>query len=128
MSITHASRHHGLPELPALRNLGDHGEMPAGKVFGHLMTRYEHLPYLGDSMFHALLQRLIHSPCPLLREGTGEGWAQRILRLTPLGERVLAGEAHWLDQTPATRWVGGVQIDASKTAWMVDDEGRVTRR
>lgn len=117
-----------LTERLTLRILGDQGEMPACKVFGHLMMRYEPLPYLGDSMFHALLQPLIHSPSPLLHEGPGEGWAQRILRLTPLGERVLAGQAHWLDQAPATRWVGGVQIDASKKTWMVDDQGRVTRR
>jgi hypothetical protein len=39
-----------------LRVLADKGELPSGKVFGHLMLSYEPLPYLGDMMFHALLR------------------------------------------------------------------------
>ena len=52
-----------------LRVLASHGELPAGRVFTQLMQQDEPLPYLGDMMFHALLQPLLHAPHPLLREG-----------------------------------------------------------
>jgi len=92
------------------------------------MMHDEPLPYLGDLMFHALLQPLIHAPHPLLLEGPGEAWAQRPLQLTPLAEQILAGQAHWLDQGPAQRWVGGVLVDAADRPWVVSEHGEVWRR
>jgi hypothetical protein len=75
-----------------------------------------------------LLQPLIHAPHPLLLEGSGEGWAQRPLRLTALGESVLDGQANWLDQAPPPRWVGGVLIDAEQAPWVVSEQGQVWQR
>ena len=117
-----------LTQRLALRILADHGELPAGKVFGHLMMSYEPLPYLGDMMFHALLQPLVHGPHPLLHEQAADQWQHRLLRLTLLGEQVLQGQANWLDHNPPQRWVGGVQIDADQSPWVVSVEGRVWRR
>jgi hypothetical protein len=117
-----------LTERLSLRILAEQGERPAGRVFAELMGRYEPLPYLGDLMFKVLLRPLIDSARPLLHEGPGEGWAQRPLRLTALGERVLAGQANWLDQQPAERWVGGVRIVAGQAPWQVDGQGQVTQR
>lgn len=111
-----------------LRVLASHGELPAGRVFTQLMQQDEPLPYLGDMMFHALLQPLLHAPHPLLREGPGDAWAHRPLRLTALAEQVLAGQRHWLDQRPARRWVGGVCIDAADKPWVVSEQGEVWRR
>jgi hypothetical protein len=117
-----------LTQRLTLRILGDHGELPAGKVFGHLMMRYEPLPYLGDLMFHALLRPLIDAPHPLVHEQPGGEWHQRPVRLTALGEQALLGQINWLDHAPAERWVGGVRISADRAPWVVSGEGRVWRR
>ncbi|MDG9813209.1 DUF1835 domain-containing protein [Pseudomonas putida] len=117
-----------LTERLLLRVLASRGELPAGRVFGQLMMQDDPLPYLGDQMFHVLLQPLIHAPQPLLLEGPGEAWAQRPLRLTPLAEQVLEGKAHWLDHNPAQRWVGGVLVDAADRPWVVTDQGEVWQR
>lgn len=117
-----------LTERLLLRVLASRGELPAGRVFGQLMMQDDPLPYLGDQMFHVLLQPLIHAPQPLLLEGPGDTWAQRPLRLTPLAEQVLAGKAHWLDHSPAQRWVGGVLVDAADRPWVVTEQGEVWRR
>lgn len=117
-----------LTERLLLRILASRGELPAGRVFAQLMMQDEPLPYLGDMMFHVLLQPLIHAPHPLLLEGPGESWAQRPLRLTALAEQVLAGQAHWLDHNPAQRWVGGVLIDAADKPWVVSEQGGVWQR
>ncbi|MBH3448680.1 DUF1835 domain-containing protein [Pseudomonas putida] len=117
-----------LTERLLLRVLASRGALPAGRVFGQLMMQDDPLPYLGDQMFHVLLQPLIHAPHPLLVEGPGEAWAQRLLRLTPLAEQVLAGKAHWLDHNPAQRWVGGVLVDAADRPWVVTEQGEVWQR
>ncbi|MDR2308199.1 MAG: DUF1835 domain-containing protein [Paucimonas sp.] len=117
-----------LTERLVLRILGEHGELPAGRVFAQLMQHDEPLPYLGDLMFHALLRPLIDAPQPLLREGQGNTWPQRLLQLTELGDRVLTGQAHWLDQQPPERWVGGVHLTAGKMPWVVSAQGQVWRR
>ncbi|WP_085692954.1 MULTISPECIES: DUF1835 domain-containing protein [unclassified Pseudomonas] len=117
-----------LTERLLLRVLASRGELPAGRVFAQLMMQDEPLPYLGDMMFHVLLQPLIHAPHPLLLEGPGESWAQRPLRLTALAEQVLAGQAHWLDHNPAQRWVGGVLINAADRPWVVSEQGEVWQR
>ncbi|MOA42180.1 hypothetical protein D3C78_1642090 [compost metagenome] len=78
-------------------------------------------------MFDALLRPLIDTPRPVLLEGEGDSWHLRPLRLTPLGEQVLAGQANWLDQAPAERWVGGVRIGAGE-GWVVSAAGKVSRR
>ncbi|WP_286919314.1 DUF1835 domain-containing protein [Pseudomonas sp. UBA6753] len=117
-----------LTERLLLRVLASRGELPAGRVFAQLMMQDEPLPYLGDMMFHVLLQPLIHAPHPLLLEGPGESWAQRPLRLTALAEQVLAGQAHWLDHSPAQRWVGGVLINAADRPWVVSEQGEVWQR
>ena len=118
----------GLTQRLTLRILAEKGEMAAGKVFGHLMHTYEPLPYLGDMMFNALLRPLIEAPRPLIHEQPGSEWPRRLVRLTALGERVVRGELNWLELGPAERWVGGVQIVADRSPWVVNAEGRVWRR
>lgn len=117
-----------LTQRLVLRVLADHGELPAGKVFGHLMMSYEPLPYLGDLMFHALLRPLIDAPYPLVYEQSGGEWQRRLVRITVLGEQMLRGHINWLDYAPAERWVGGVRILADQSPWVVSDDGRVWRR
>ncbi len=111
-----------------LRILAERGELPAGKVFGHLMMSYEPLPYLGDQMFNALLRPITDTPYPLVEEQPGREWQKRLIRITPLGEQVLLGHENWLDYTPEERWVGGVRIVPGQSPWVVSDDGRVWRR
>ena len=107
-----------LSERLALQIISEFGEVPFGRVFAELMGKREPLPYLGDMMFHALLRPLIDSPTPLLIEAQAElDWPRRLLRLTPLGEQVLAGQANWLEQQAAERWVGGVRLQAGLGHW-----------
>lgn len=117
-----------LTQRLTLRILAEHGELPSGKVFDHLMRSYEPLPYLGDLMFNALLQPLIHAPHPLVHEQPGSEWQKRAVRITPLGEQILRGHTNWLDHAPAERWVGGVHIVADQAPWVVGNDGRVWRR
>jgi hypothetical protein len=117
-----------LTERMTLRILAEQGEQTAGRVFAHLMAVADPLPYLGDLMFHALIRPLIEASHALLIEGEGANWAHRSLRLSALGERVMAGQAHWLDQSPAERWVGGIRLAAGEPVWMVDERGQVQRR
>ncbi len=117
-----------LTERLVLRILADDGELPAGKVFGHLMSRYEPLPYLGDLMFQALLRPLINAAHPLVDEQPASEWQHSLVRLTALGERALLEQVNWLDYDPPERWVGGVRIVADDSPWVVSSEGRVMRR
>ncbi|NWA25572.1 hypothetical protein HX882_27170 [Pseudomonas gingeri] len=77
--------------------LFDYGPVPVLPEDEYWRTR---AGYLDDLMFHALLRPLIDVPRPLLQEGQGDTWTRRSLRLTTLGEQMLAGQAHWLDQAP----------------------------
>lgn len=117
-----------LTQRLTLRVLADHGELPSGKAFSHLMMSYEPLPYLGDLMFHALLRPLIDTQQPLVHEQPGPEWHKRVVRITALGERILRGHSNWLDYLPAERWVGGVQVVADQRPWVVSEQGRVWRR
>ena len=60
---------------------------------------------MGDASFFALLGRLE----PLVGAGDALG-------LTPLGARVLAGEAAFV----TARWIGGVEIRPPEPAWRWD--------
>lgn len=111
-----------LTERLSLQILRDFGRTLFGQVFAELHGRREPLPYLGDSMFAALMRPLIDAPRPLVQEfEPGLDWPQRPLALTPLGEQVLDGTQYWLDHAAATRWVGGVQLQPRQPHWTIDE-------
>ena len=112
-----------LTERLSLQFISEQGEVAFARVFAELMGKREPLPYLGDMMFHAMLRPLIDSPTPLISETqTDLEWTRRTLRLTALGERVLAGDANWLQQQAPERWVGGVRLLAGQGHWALDKE------
>lgn len=131
-----------LQELPSLRDglslserlvlqiVGEFGRPAFGRVFAESHGRREPLPFLGDMMFHALVRALIDAPEPLLREfDVGLDWPHRPLELTALGQRVLAGEAYWLDHAAgAGRWIGGVHVAPGRPHWALDAQLRPTWR
>lgn len=86
----------------------------AGKAFGVLMREREPLPFLGDLMFWHVLQDLNQceqamiegiEPADTATEKTP--WPLRALRLTALGEKVLAGRVDFLAVYKGKRFVGG---------------------
>ena len=88
----------------------------------------EPLPFMGDLMFWAMLREMasVASPPVMIDAATGERrWPDRVLSLTPVGERLLAGTLDWMSLDPPERWLGGVRIapGAPASRW---DETRGT--
>ncbi|MBI3774675.1 MAG: DUF1835 domain-containing protein [Gammaproteobacteria bacterium] len=134
--------HRHLQELPSLHNglslteqltlqvLSNEGPLNAARVFGSYTNRYEPLPYLGDSMYWCYLDDLAGAPHPaILLNKHGEKPNAWDVSLTPLGNALLHGTAHWLELHPVPRWVGGVHIDARRRpVWCYDGAGGAVLR
>ncbi|MFN8574770.1 MAG: DUF1835 domain-containing protein [Gemmatimonadaceae bacterium] len=101
----------------------------ARKLFGRLTSQREPLPFLGDSMFHAIVDELLRGkPSPIHREGPeGSDRTTQTLNLTDSGQQLLRGERDWLSCNPPERWVGGVRISAAHGAWRWDPVGERPR-
>jgi hypothetical protein len=87
--------------------------------------------FLGDLVFawhvarlsrgdHALVTRLDGRRLELPREASAEYWEQQIV-LTPLADRVLAGQADRVKVAGLDRWLGGVHLQGHDTRWRWDD-------
>ena len=91
----------------------------------------EDAPFLGDTWFFRSLaalgrgeRRLVETgggaelpaPPPL---GDGDAFARLPIRLTALGERVLAGEADRVGLLGVDRWIGGTHV-TTRNAWRWD--------
>ncbi|EZP65931.1 DUF1835 domain-containing protein [Pseudomonas sp. RIT357] len=112
-----------LTERLSLTYLAEAGPLPFGRVFAELMAKRDPLPSMGDMMFQVLLRPLIDGDKPLLTETDPQKpWPQRMLALTPLGQDVLHGRAHWPDHATHERWVGGVRITPGQPHWMIDED------
>lgn len=110
-----------LTEQLSLEYIAEAGQTPFGGVFAELMANREPLPFLGDTMFEAILRPLISAKKPLLTESdTQLDWPRRLLSLTPLGHKVLAGSTYWPDYASSERWIGGVCIVPDKPHWTID--------
>ncbi|CAM3349152.1 DUF1835 domain-containing protein [Thalassospira profundimaris] len=108
-----------LTQKLTLQIIKDHGPLPVGKVFGHLMRSVDPLPYLGDLMFWSEIQWMMDCQDPLftLTPATPKtNWAERTITLTNTGHETLAGKRNFLDNFTGVRWVGGIQITPSATS------------
>jgi DNA-binding transcriptional MerR regulator len=95
----------------------------------------EDAPFLGDTWFYRALSglgqeasRLVetHEGAPLPPPpplGDGRRFAQLRLRLTPMGERVLRGEADRVELLGVDRWVGGTHL-TPENVWRWDPVAR----
>ncbi|WP_417460190.1 DUF1835 domain-containing protein [Kordiimonas sp.] len=120
-----SSRHGlGLTETLSLRILAEKGVISAGAMFSQLMLRYETRPYLGDLMYWHELDRLVRGGAAEVVTA-GKTYAQNMLRLTELGERILTAGEDWLDYMPEPRFVGGVEIAPSKPHWRRFPKGNI---
>ena len=92
------------------------GPAEAAELFSRAQAR-EEAYFQGDSAFYRMLDDLRDERAPLV---CGEAGA---FALTPLGRRVLAGDADWLESHPIDRWVGGVHLTpALAVRWDEDAE------
>lgn len=128
-----------LRELPALGSglslteqitldlLAD-GPLSGRPLFARLTREREPLPFLGDAMFWSVLRDLAAGPDPLILAppaGHHEtSWAEREVRLTPLGDAVRRGAEDRLSREAPVRWVGGVEISPRQPAWRWDEADR----
>lgn len=95
------------------------GPARSDELFRRAQAR-EEAPFLGDTTFYAILHDLRSAPGPLIEGGEG------IEAPTGLGRRVLGGDADWLEEAPADRWIGGVHISGTNVPrW---DDVRATFR
>jgi hypothetical protein len=70
------------------------------------------------------------APSPLLElSGNRQQLERTRVRLTPLGEEVLAGRASFLAGNALDEWVGGVHLStAHRQVWFDDESSSVPRR
>ncbi|HEV8150152.1 MAG TPA: DUF1835 domain-containing protein [Gemmatimonadales bacterium] len=92
-----------------------------------LVQNRELRPFLGDSMFYAVLRTLASGDHPALA-----GAHRNLLRLpdaelrqcpvwlTTLGKRVLANKTDWFELSETARWMGGVLVRGPKPRWRWD--------
>lgn len=90
------------------------GPAGADELFGRSQAR-EEATFLGNRAF-AMMVRELYSGEGALFENDG-----KVVVLTALGRRVLAGDADWLDEHAIDRWIGGVHLlPGSLTRWDED--------
>ncbi len=77
----------------------------------------EEAPFLGDTAFYAIVEDLRSDPAPLI-----EGIEGMVVP-TALGRRILAGDADWLEEAPADRWIGGVHLSGVRMPRWDDVQG-----
>ena len=102
------------------------GGRSAAEVFPRVRDR-EPRPFMGDSMFYAVLRELATGLHPLLA-GTHPGLGRlpdvelrdRQIWLTAQGKRVLAGRADWCELSGVARQIGGVTLQGSHPRWRWD--------
>lgn len=133
--------HRHLQELPSLHNglslteqltlqgVAAQGPMNAVQLFRDYNLR-EPLPFLGDRMYWCVLDDLARAPhAAIVITRHAKPPVNWDVELTPLGQKLLEGNAHWLELRPVPRWVGGVNIDASqRPVWCYDRAQGVVAR
>ena len=94
----------------------------AVEVFQRTWAR-EPRPYLGDALCWRIMDRLAGARTPLL-EADPAGipvHARTRLRVTPAGQRVLAGKADHVASSGIDRWIGGVHLTGDHVRWRWDE-------
>src|SRR4030095_16218060 len=122
--------HRHLQELPSsitglsltqtllLRSLTAQGTTVAD-MWRILQTELEPLPYLADSMFLHILNEMGRVDPPVYERAIvdADNPFRDRLTLTETRRAVLRGTTDWLSLQPPVRWVGGVRIDPTSSAW-----------
>lgn len=93
----------------------------------------EEIRFMGDSTFWLFLKAMVESKAPLVELvgggsfkvpglfGPDDSFLAQRLSITELGQRVLSGEANWLDKHIIDRWIGGVHLNPDNR-WFWDGQ------
>ena len=121
-------------EQRALQAIGAGARTPADAFVR--VERREQRPFLGDTMFYAVIRGLAAGKQPAL-EGDHPRLARLRdaelrrcpVRLTAVGRALLAGETDWCRLSGAARWIGGVHFRGAEPRWRWDStRGRIVER
>lgn len=120
-----------LTEYLTLRVLEEHGDLTASDVFRHYTLEHEPLVFMGDLGFRqCVMLPLASGPAAAIDLRTGDDedwWRSTTVCLTETGKALLAGNADWIDLTPADRWVGGVHVTGDEAGWRYCRESETVR-
>lgn len=108
-----------LTERNALAALAK-GPRSAAEVFAEAQIKRDPQPFMGDLFLWSVLRDLLEAPRPPIAVSTAtrrSAWHKRVLRLTPTGKALLAGELDWQTTGPHERWVGGIPVAHDAPAW-----------
>lgn len=99
----------------------EQGPVPAGEVFRRVCDA-ERRPFLGDVLCFAHIRDLAGAAQPLLEiDESGRPFRDRHVKLTPTGERVLAGDQDHVHLNGLDLWIGGVHLTDGAPSWRYDD-------
>jgi hypothetical protein len=107
------------------------GPSPAGALFAATQSEEER-PFMGDSTFFDILQRLAMARVPLVSIDPGAGdpaFRSRVVTITGAGRDVLAGRADHVRLNGIDVWRGGVHLtgpDGSPWRWDARSETLVS--
>ncbi len=92
-----------------------------------LMQQAEEPKFMGDSVFHELVQAMLLCPNPLLSATDEENPWSRVVSLTPTGEQVLNGTNNHINLNGINHWVGGCHLK-EEHVWCYDDQNKTLTR
>jgi hypothetical protein len=107
------------------------GQATAGDVFSSTQSQEER-PFIGDTTFFDMLQRLASAKVPLVSLAAGSGnpaFRSRVVAITEAGRDVLAGRADHVRLNGIDIWRGGVHLcgsDSSPWRWDARSETLVS--
>lgn len=119
-------------ERQLLQGIADGQDQFRG-LFQDFSSREERM-YCGDSSAASYLERLSRGTEPLVLSQSGErisaprnpadvaAFQDAALVLTDAGRAVLAGDRDWIEIGGSDRWLGGMHLEGSNTAWRWDPD------
>jgi hypothetical protein len=79
--------------------------------------------FMSEAILRTYVERMAVAPNPLVEMTAG------VVRITPLGVKVLRGSADAVRLNGIDRWLGGVHLAGSEAAWRWDEKnGRLARK
>jgi hypothetical protein len=103
------------------------GASSFGDIFQYATAREERM-YCGDASAADYLARLAGGSSPLVSPRLNGVEFDAELSLTETGNRVLRGEADWIELGGSDRWLGGVHLEGANAEWRWDSATATVQR